>query len=31
VLALRRYKPEQLGPGLITRVGRELQREFLQL
>jgi hypothetical protein len=29
VLALRAYKPEQLGPGLIGRVGRELQREFV--
>jgi hypothetical protein len=29
-IALRRYKPEQRGVGLISRVARELQREFLR-
>ena len=26
---LRRYQPDEIGPGLINRVGRELQRQFL--
>jgi hypothetical protein len=29
VLELQRYKPEQRGPGLVHRIGREMQREFL--
>jgi hypothetical protein len=29
-LALRRYKPEQLGPGLIARIARDLLREFMR-
>jgi hypothetical protein len=28
-IELQRYKPEQLGPGLVNRVGRQLQREFI--
>lgn len=28
---LDRYKPEAIGPGLVSRVGRQLQREFLSL
>ena len=26
---LAQYKPEQIGPGLVMRVARPLQREFL--
>jgi hypothetical protein len=29
-IELGRYKPEQLGPGLVHRIGRQLQREFLR-
>jgi hypothetical protein len=29
-LELERYKPEQLGVGLITRVCRPLQKEFVR-
>ena len=28
-IELARYQPEAIGPGLINRVGRELQRQFL--
>ena len=27
-IELARYQPEAIGPGLINRVGRELQRQF---
>jgi hypothetical protein len=30
-LELGRYKREQLGAGLVFRVARELQREFLRM
>jgi hypothetical protein len=29
-LALAKYPPEALGPGLVTRVARPLQREFFR-
>ena len=28
-IELARYQPEAIGPALINRVGRELQRQFL--
>ena len=27
---LAKYKPEQIGPGLISRIARPLQREFMR-
>ena len=27
---LARYKPEQIGPGLVARIARPLQREFMR-
>jgi hypothetical protein len=29
-IELKRYKPEQLGVGLVHRIGRQLQREFFR-
>jgi hypothetical protein len=28
-IELGRYQPEAIGPGLVSRVGRELQRQFV--